>query len=120
MTLSAVKIFHNPYCSKSRQSLALLKENGVQFDIIHYLETPPSPGELRNILDMLGLSARELIRTNEAAYRENNLDDSQLDDAQLIDAMSANPILIERPIVVANGRAIIGRPPQHVLSILST
>ena len=92
----------------------------MQVDIIHYLETPPCPGVLRDILGMLGLSARELMRTDEAAYRKSNLDDSQLNDTQLIEAMSANPILIERPIVVADGRAVIGRPPQRILSILST
>lgn len=119
MTRQAVKIFHNPRCSKSRQSLTLLEEHGVSPAIIHYLETPPSVAELSEILTLLGLSARELMRKGEAAYLENNLDDNSLTDAQLIKAMIDNPILIERPIVIADGKATIGRPPERVVEILS-
>lgn len=112
------RIFHNPRCSKSRATLLLLQERGVEPEIILYLERPPSADELRSILDKLGMSARELIRKGEAAYRELGLSDSSLSESDLISAMVANPKLIERPVVLANGRAAIGRPPESVLDIL--
>ena len=114
----SVTIYHNPRCSKSRQTLALLQDRNIDPDIIEYLKTPPDKATLKNILKKLGLSARQLIRTGEPAYTENNLDDDSLDEDQLIEAMIAHPILIERPIVLADDRAAIGRPPENVLGIL--
>ncbi|MBC8339667.1 MAG: arsenate reductase (glutaredoxin) [Rhodospirillales bacterium] len=109
-------IYHNPRCSKSRQTLALLGENGVEPDIIEYLETPPSAAELKKILGMLGIGPRDLLRKKEA--KEAGLDNPDMDDDTLIEAMAANPIVIERPIVVNNGKAALGRPPESVLDIL--
>lgn len=111
-------IFHNPRCSKSRATLALLQENGIEPDVRLYLENPPDAAELAGILKKLGKSPRELMRKGEAAYREQNLGDEKLDDGQLIAAMCATPKLIERPIVLANGKAAVGRPPESVLAIL--
>ncbi len=113
-----VKIYHNPRCTKSRQTLQLLKDKGIEPDIIEYLKTPPSAEELADILQKLGMEPRDLMRKNEAEYKVNNLDNPALDRLVLINGMVANPILIERPIVVANGKAVIGRPPENVLSIL--
>lgn len=114
----SVTIYHNPRCSKSRQTLDLLREKGIEPTIVEYLKRPPDAATLKRILGLLGLSARQLMRTKEAAYREQNLDNSGLDEAALIDAMAKTPILIERPIVLANGKAALGRPPQAVLDIL--
>ena len=114
-----ISIYHNPRCSKSRQTLSILKQRKVDLEIIEYLKTPPSATELAHILKMLGLKPRELMRKHEAAYKNNNLGDSNLSDEQLINAMIKHPILIERPIVVANDRAIIGRPPENVMELLS-
>ena len=111
-------IYHNPRCSKSRQTLALLTDRGVEPDIIHYLETPPDAATLDRLLDLLALEPRDLMRKGEAPYKDLNLADPALDRARLIAAMVANPILIQRPIVVANGKAAIGRPPEAVLAIL--
>jgi len=113
-----ITIYHNPRCSKSRQTLALLREKGHRPDIVEYLKTPPDAATLAGILSLLGKSPRDLMRRREAAYRENNLDDPALTDDQLIAAMVANPILIERPIVLAGGKAALGRPPEDVLKIL--
>ena len=113
-----ITIYHNPRCSKSRQTLALLREKGNRPDIVEYLKTPPDAATLAGILSLLGKSPRDLMRRREAAYRENNLDDPALTDDQLIAAMVANPILIERPIVLAGGKAALGRPPEDVLKIL--
>jgi len=109
-------IYHNPRCSKSRQTLALLDERGIEPDIIEYLVTPPSIEELTNILAMLGLGPRDLLRKKDA--KEAGLDDPGLDDAVLIKAMVANPIVIERPIVINNGKAALGRPPESIDEIL--
>ena len=114
------KIFHNPKCSKSRATLALLEESGADHEVVRYLETPPDESELREILSLLQLSPRQLMRTGESIYKELNLDNPALDDDALLAAMLANPILIERPIVVSNGAARIGRPPESVLDILDT
>lgn len=111
-------IFHNPHCSKSRQTLSLLEENKVDADIVEYLTDTPDEQALRNVLDMLGLEPRQLMRTHEKPYKENNLDDSSLSHDQLIAAMIANPILIERPIVIVGNKAVIGRPPENILTIL--
>lgn len=115
---SAVKIFHNPRCSKSRQTLQLIESNGVNPVVIEYLKRPPSHEELEQVLDMLGLEPRELMRTHEKAYKENNLDDLGLSREDLINAMIKYPILIERPIVIHNKTAVIGRPPEKILDIL--
>ena len=114
----AVKIYHNPRCMKSRQTLQLLKDRGIEPEIIEYLKNPPNVAELTDILDKLGMEPRALMRKQEAEYKANGLDYSALDKQALIDAMVANPILIERPIVLANGKAALGRPPENVLGIL--
>jgi arsenate reductase len=113
-----IRIFHNPRCSKSRATLALLQEHGLEPEITLYLDNPPDAWELRSILDKLGLTARQLMRTGEAEFRELGLSDQSLSEQALIVAMAANPRLIERPIVLANGKAAIGRPPEAVLDIL--
>ncbi len=116
--MSQATIFHNPNCSKSRETLALLQAQGVTVRIVDYLKTPPDAQELARILDLLGLQARELMRKGDAAFRELGLDDPALSGAQLIQAMVDQPRLIERPIVLANGKAALGRPPSTVLDIL--
>ena len=113
-----IEIFHNPRCSKSRATLALLQEHGYQPTVRLYLEDPPSRKEVQAILDKLGITARELLRKSEAEYRDLGLADPALGEAALIAAMTANPRLIERPIVVAGDQAAIGRPPESVLDIL--
>lgn len=112
------KIFHNPRCSKSRQTLALLEEHGETPEIVEYLETPPTVEELTFIINKLGLQARDLMRKGESEYNDLNLADDSLSNAELISAMTANPRLIERPIVIKNGKVAVGRPPENVLSIL--
>ncbi|WEJ84614.1 arsenate reductase (glutaredoxin) [Kluyvera intermedia] len=115
----SVTIYHNPRCSKSRETLSLLNDNGIDPDVVLYLETPPDSATLRKLLTMLGMnSARELMRQKEDLYKELNLSDSQLSEEALIQAMVDNPKLIERPIVVSNGQARIGRPPEQVLEIV--
>ena len=113
-----VRIYHNNRCSKSRATLALLEEHGGKVEVIDYLDNPPSADELAVLLKQLGMTPRELLRTGETEYRSLGLDDPALDDAALIAAMVAHPKLIERPIVVANGKAALGRPPEAVLAIL--
>ncbi|MCK9605433.1 MAG: arsenate reductase (glutaredoxin) [Methylomonas sp.] len=113
-----VKIYHNPRCSKSRETLKLLEAQDLQPEIIEYLKQPPTTAELQDILQKLGLKPRELMRTNEAEYKDNGLDDPSLSDAELIEAMIRIPKLIERPIVLANDKAAIGRPPENVLAIV--
>ena len=114
----SVTIYHNPRCSKSRQTLALLQDKGIEATVVRYLETPPDVATLRDILRMLGARPRDIMRRKEAAYREAGLDDAALDDDALLAALVAHPALLERPIVVADGRAAIGRPPGTVLEIL--
>ena len=111
-------IYHNPRCSKSRQTLALLEERGISPRIVDYLKTPPSSAELKAILKKLGLRPRDLMRKGEPLYAELGFKDRDLDDDALIALMVANPILIERPIVVSGSKAAIGRPPESVLKIL--
>ena len=113
-----VRIYHNNRCSKSRATLDLLQSRGEACEVVNYLDTPPSADELTRLLDMLRMTPRELMRKGEAEYVELGLDDPSLDDTALIAAMASHPRLIERPIVVANGKAAIGRPPEAVLSIL--
>jgi len=113
-----VVIWHNPHCSKSRESLALLNARGATPEIVLYLETPPSPSEITAAAKSLGVSVRALVRTTEDAYRDLGLDDPALSDAAIAKAMSENPVLIERPVVFAHGKARIGRPPASILEIL--
>lgn len=113
-----ISIYHNPRCSKSRQTLALLEDRGLSPEIILYLDNPPDRKTLKDLLGKLGISARQLLRKGEDAYRENNLADESLTETQLIDAMVANPKLIERPIVINGSRAALGRPPEKVLEVL--
>jgi arsenate reductase len=114
----SVKIYHNPRCGKSRQTLQLLQEQGIEVEIIEYLKTPPSAGELNDILQKLGMEPRELMRKKETEYKAYGLDDETLDRQALINGMVSHPILIERPIVVANDKAAIGRPPEAVLTLI--
>lgn len=116
--MSEVIIYHNPRCSKSRQTLALLEEQGIQPDVRKYLDDAPSTEELKLVLSQLGLSARELLRKKEAEFKENGLDDLSLSDDQIIKVMTTVPKLIERPIVIKGDKARIGRPPESVLEIL--
>jgi len=113
-----VQIMHNPRCSKSRTTLQLLRDNGVEPEIILYLETPPDADALTSILDKLDMRPRDLMRKGQQEYKGMGLGNEQLSDEQLIAAMIEAPILIERPIVLANGKARIGRPPESVLKIL--
>lgn len=111
-------IYHNPRCSKSRETLALLEQQGLEPEIIKYLDTPPDAEQIKVLLSQLGMSsARELMRTKEELYKALELAGVTDEDA-LIAAMTANPKLIERPIVVCNGKAALGRPPEQVLDIL--
>jgi arsenate reductase (glutaredoxin) len=114
------RIYHNPRCAKSRQTLALLQQHGISPDIVLYLESPPKPKELAQLIKLLGFSsARELLRTGEDIYKELNLANPKLTEEQLLQAMAGNPKLIERPIVVNNNRAALGRPPENVLVLIS-
>ena len=114
-----VTIYHNPRCSKSRQTLALLEENGVEPRIVEYLKTPPSETEIREFLAMLGIGAADLLRTGEPEYRELGLGGADVTDEQRIRAMNTHPRLMQRPIVVCGTKARVGRPPEQVLEILS-
>lgn len=116
--LDATRLYHNPRCSKSRSALDLLRERGIEPCVIAYLETPPSAGELREILRMLAMPARALLRSSEAEYDALGLDDQGLSEEAIIAAMAAHPRLIERPIFVHEGRAVVGRPPEHVLGLI--
>lgn len=114
-----VTIYHNPRCSKSRETLKLLESRGVEPEVVLYLETPPDAATITSLLSMLGMSsARELMRTKEELYKTLNLADSALTEQALIQALVDNPKLIERPVVVTNGQARIGRPPEQVLDIV--
>ncbi|MEQ1531452.1 MAG: arsenate reductase (glutaredoxin) [Methylococcales bacterium] len=114
----SVIIFHNPRCGKSRQTLQLLKDQDIEPEVIEYLKTPPTAAELDDILHKLAMEPRELMRKKEPEYKTNQLDNLALDRKALIQAMVEHPILIERPIVLANGTAALGRPPENVLDIL--
>lgn len=116
--MSDLILYHNPRCSKSRQALELLRERGLEPQIVPYLDQPPSADELRSLLSKLGMQARDLLRKGEDAYLENNLGDAALEDQALIDAMVHHPKLIERPIAINGQRAVVGRPPERVLELL--
>lgn len=114
----SVTIYHNPKCSKSRQTLALLGEQDVSPTIIEYLKSPPSAETLKEILSLLKMGPRDLMRKKEEEYVKCELENDSLSDDELIGFMIKHPVLIERPIVLANGKAAIGRPPEQVLEIL--
>lgn len=111
-------IYHNPRCSKSRETLNLLVEHGVQPRVVSYLENPPDVATLRRLARQLGLRARDLLRTNETIYRERGMDAADLSDEEIFAAMHAHPALTQRPIVVVGDKARIGRPPEAVLELL--
>lgn len=113
-----IKIFHNPRCSKSRETLSLIRDAGFEPTIVEYLKTPPQAEELAELIAKMNISPRALMRTKEAVYKELKLDDESLTDEALIAAMVENPILIERPIVVTERGARLGRPPVQVREIL--
>lgn len=113
-----VRIYHNSRCSKSRGTLELLQARGLEPEVVNYLDTPPSVEELKSLLGLLDMAPRQLLRTGEAEYGQLGLADPAISDGAILQAMVAHPKLIERPIVVANGKAAIGRPPEAVLAIL--
>ena len=115
--MANITIWHNPRCGKSRDSFKLLEEKGIEAEVVKYLDTPPTKEELKEVLQMLGIAPRELMRTKEAVYKELNLKD-ETDDEKLIEAMVENPKLIERPIVIKDGKAVIGRPIENVIELL--
>jgi len=114
-----VTIYHNPRCSKSRQTLELLREHGIEPTVIEYLKTPPDEQTLKKLLKLLHMAPRDLMRKGESEYKDSSLDRAALSDDVLIRAMVEHPILIERPIVVVDGKAALGRPPEKVLDLLS-
>ncbi len=117
--MSRFTILHNPRCSKSRETLRLLREKDIEPEVIEYLSAPPSKKQFAKILDMLDMKPRQVMRTREAEYREHGLDNSGLSDSQLIELMLAHPKVIERPIVFTDQKAVIGRPPENVLELLA-
>jgi len=114
----SVKIYHNPRCSKSRQTLQLLQEQGINPEVIEYLKTPPTIEELKDILQKLAMHPRDLMRKKEAEYKATGMDNTDLDSDALIQGIISSPKLMERPVVLANDKAAIGRPPEDVLNIL--
>ena len=112
-------IYHNPRCSKSRQTLELLKENNIEPEIILYLENPPSEEKLTELIDLLGINPRDLLRKGEEEYKAHNLKDESIKGEDIIKIMTENPKLIERPIVISKNKAIIGRPPENVLKLIN-
>ncbi len=116
--MSDVIIYHNPRCSKSRQTLQLLRDNGVDPTVVEYLKSPLNSAQLRDLLDALGVPPRDLIRSKESEFKEQGLENPNLTDAELIAAIAVTPKLMERPVVCKDGKAAIGRPPENVLAIL--
>jgi len=112
-----IKIYHNPRCRKSREGLTILEESGKEFEVIKYLDDVPSKNELSNIIKKIGISPIQLIRKTEKIWKEN-YKGKELSDAEIIAAMSENPKLIERPIVINNNKAVVGRPPESILEII--
>ncbi len=111
-------LYHNPRCSKSRSALELLQERGIEPQVVRYLDTPPDAATLRTLVRKLGIRPRELLRTGEEEYRSLGLADESVGDDAIIEAMAAHPRLIERPILMRDERAVIGRPPERVLELL--
>jgi len=116
--MSQYRIYHNPRCSKSRQTLSMLEEKGIKPEVVLYMDSPPSTTQLEQLIQQLGITARELLRRGEDEYRELNLAEPSLTESQLIDAMATHPKLIERPIVIKGSRAVLGRPPENVLALI--
>ncbi len=112
-----LKILHNPRCRKSRETLTLIQEKGIEVEIVEYLKEAPSVDELRSILEMLQLNPEQLLRKGEAVFKEN-FKGKDLTKDEWIEAMASNPVLIERPIVIKGNRAVIGRPPENVKELL--
>ena len=111
-------IFHNPRCSKSRQALGLLQERGIEPEVVEYLKTPLSTQTLQNLCEKLGVNVVDMMRTKEREFKELGLGDRGVTDDELLQAMTQNPILLERPIVVCGDKAVIGRPPENVLELI--
>lgn len=116
--MTRATIWHNPRCSKSRETKKLLEDRGVELDVRLYLEDPPSKALLKKTLKQLGMKPRELLRTKEDAYQEAGLDDAKLSDERVLDAMIERPVLIERPVVIVGDKAAVGRPPENALALL--
>ena len=112
-------IFHNPSCSKSRETLQILEDRQCDPEIVEYLENPPDQQELKRIIGLLGITARDLLRTTEQVYHDADLEDDSLSEDEIIEAICEYPALLQRPIVVVGNRAIIGRPPEKVLEIIA-
>lgn len=110
-------IYHNPRCSKSRESMCVLEEHGADAEVVHYLETPPTQKLLKELLKKLGMKAEEIVRKSEPLYKEK-FEGKKLTNAQWIKALAENPVLIERPIVVKGDKAVLGRPPERVRELL--
>lgn len=115
--MSKYTLYHNPRCSKSRDALKLLQEKGVDVDVVLYMEKPPSVAELKKIVGQLGIEAKQLLRTKEAEYKALNLQ-NETQEKVILEAMHAHPKLMERPILIADGKAVLGRPPENILSLL--
>lgn len=112
------RIYHNPRCSKSRKTLELLRDAGHEPEIVEYLTNPPTPAEIRSILNLLQCEPRDIMRTTEAEYVDNNLDREDLNEDALVQALHDYPRIMQRPIVIRDGKAAIGRPPENVLGLL--
>lgn len=115
-----VTIYHNPRCSKSRATMEYLEENGIEAEVIEYMDNPPDAAGLKELLKMLDMSPRDIMRKHETVFKDAGLDDPTFTDDELIEAMTQCPSLIERPIVVNNGKAVLARPPESIQSILDT
>ncbi|MGB5225316.1 MAG: arsenate reductase (glutaredoxin) [Arenicellales bacterium] len=113
-----VTVYHNPRCSKSRAAMEYLEEHGIEADVVKYMDSPPDANDIKELLSMLGMSPRELMRKHEKVFKDAGLDDPTFTDDELIEAMAQCPSLIERPIVVNNGKAVLARPPETVQDIL--
>lgn len=113
-----VTVYHNPRCSKSRAAMEYLEENGIEAEVVKYMDSPPDADGLKELLAMLGMTPRELMRKHEKVFKEAGLDDPTFTDDELIEAMTQCPSLIERPIIVNNGKAVLARPPETVQDIL--
>ena len=119
MNKNRIVIYHNPDCSKSREALQILEDRNAIPDIVEYLDQPPTRQELKQLIEMLGVTAREVLRTTEQIYEDAKLGDVSLSEEEIIEAICEHPALLQRPIVVAGNRAIIGRPPARVLEIIA-